>query len=450
MKRKSLIDTYLHNYSAGDTWKLTANTTDDISRVVVIPAYAEKEMLFSTLVSLAKNAPASLENTFIMCVVNNAENAAADAKENNRQTIEYLDAVIKKNHFKKIDADIELHPLLDILSEANLKLGYINASSDGLALPQNIAGVGMARKIGMDMALRLLQNSSSPCNLIISLDADTLVRENYLSAIKKFFTPSVKTAVLAYEHQMPADDRGQAAILSYEIFLRYWVLGLQYAKSPWAFHSIGSTIVTSADAYLAVRGMNKRQAGEDFYFLSKLAKTGRIDYIRETCVYPSARPSFRVPFGTGKRIQRFLSGNCEEEYRLYNPRIFRILANWLEMMKNPPARGEDEILSKARKIHPHLESFLNEAGFGALWSKIRRNAKDEKTLSRQFNDWFDGFKTLKLINVFTAEVYPMINTFEALREILSMEGFDFKLNSSQEIPPLEEQTRILRYLRAIT
>ena len=51
----------------------------------------------------------------------------------------------------------------------------------GYEIPQNTGGVGMARKIGMDMALRLLKKSSTPRNLILSLDADTLVQNNYLS-----------------------------------------------------------------------------------------------------------------------------------------------------------------------------------------------------------------------------------------------------------------------------
>ncbi len=89
------------------------------------------------------------------------------------------------------------------LSDAKLKLGYIDASSKGNEIPQNSGGVGMARKIGMDMALRLLKKNSAPRNLILSLDADTLVRNNYLSAIKNYFTSKVKTAIVAYEHQMP-------------------------------------------------------------------------------------------------------------------------------------------------------------------------------------------------------------------------------------------------------
>ena len=66
------------------------------------------------------------------------------------------------------------------------------------------------------------------------------------------------------------------------------------------------------------------------------------------------------------------------------------------------------------------------------------------------NDWFDGLKTLKLVNYFTTGVYPLVNMFGALREILSLTGHEFTLDSVEEIPPLEEQIRFLKLLRMIT
>jgi hypothetical protein len=450
MKKTSLIDNYLWKYSAEDRWKLIANDTGNISQVVVIPACAEKESLFLTLASLSQNPPASLEYSFILCVINNKDNFPPAVIEDNRQTIECLDALIKRNSMMKFK-DKTLQSLVDKVAAGRLKLGYIDASSAGNEIPREAGGVGMARKIGMDMALKLLRDSSSSLKLIISLDADTLVSENYLSVIRNHFSPHIKTAIIAYEHQLPEIPEEKAAIVCYEIFLRYWVLALKYAKSPWAFHSIGSTIVTTTESYLNVRGMNKREAGEDFYFLNKLAKTGKIHYIRQTCVYPSARPSNRVPFGTGKRIQRFLSGNREDEYVLYDPQIFKVLAEWLQFMNESLLQREDEIMDKAKQIHPLLDGFLIDNKFPLIWSKIRRNAKDEKTLSKQFKDWFDGFKTLKLINYFSREVYPCINMFEALAKIFSVSeiaGLNIPINP--EIPEIEEQIKILRYLRTIT
>ncbi len=450
MNKPFLIDTYLQNYSTVGKWNLIANNTENITQVVVIPAYAEKEMLFSTLASIAINEPSSLEHSFILCVINNKSDSPPSAITNNLDTMNYLEALVKRKPLRRSGSDEGLNHILQLLAETKLKLGYIDASSKGREVPQSVGGVGMARKIGMDAALQLLRNDSAERNLIFSLDADTLVQKNYLSVIKKYFTQKVKAAIISYEHQTPLNYEEKAAICCYEIFLRYFVLGLKYAQSPWAFHSIGSTIITSTEAYAEVRGMNKREAGEDFYFLSKLAKIGEIGYIKETCVYPSARPSTRVPFGTGSRVQRFLSGK-EQEYLLYDPQIFVILARWLELMKNPYNFSEYELLTEARRIHPKLATFLENCRFAAVWSKIRRNVKDERTLIRHFNNWFDGFKTLKLINYFTYEVYPQINMFVALNRILSLQGMaELNLNLEEKIPELEDQMKILQYLRTIT
>ncbi len=203
MKKNSLIDIYLQHYSTGEKWNLNANDTENISQVVVIPAYAEREMLFSTLASIAQNQLSSLEYSFILCVINNKGNSPPAAIKNNLQTIKYLEALVKKKSLGKFSTDREIYPLLLDLSDAKLKLGYIDASSRMNEMPQNLGGVGMARKIGMDMALRLLKKSSTPRNLILSLDADTLVQNNYLSAINNYFTQKVKTAIVAYEHKMP-------------------------------------------------------------------------------------------------------------------------------------------------------------------------------------------------------------------------------------------------------
>jgi len=450
MNKPSLLENYLEKYSAGTSWNLVAGDIENISQVVVIPAYAEKEMLFSTLSSLAQNHPSSLEYSLILCVINNKSDTPSEQVSNNQTTIEYLDALVRKKDLGKFKSDQKVYPQLLKIADTQLKLSYIDASSKGCEIPKSDGGVGMARKVGMDMGLRLLRKSCSEKKLIISLDADTLVQTNYLAEIKNYFTSKIKTAIVAYEHQMPDNYEGQAAICCYEIFLRYWVLGLKYAKSPWAFHSIGSTIVTSTDSYLKVRGMNRREAGEDFYFLNKLAKIGSIDYIRNTCVFPSARSSSRVPFGTGKAVERFLSDR-KKEYLLYDPRIFIIISQWLEFMNTAFLIREDEILIQANRINPALKLFLEDSRFADAWSKIRRNAKEEKTRRHHFHDWFDGFKTFKLIKYLTKTVYPQIDMFEALAEILTLLGISrSKINTRTNIPKLEDQMELLQYLRKIT
>jgi hypothetical protein len=450
MNRPTLYNKYLTKYGADEKWFLQTGSCDHISQIVVIPAYAEKEFLFSTLASLAYNDPSSLEDSLILCVINNKNSAPAEVKENNQQTIRCFNALIKAESLQKFNPDPVLTDLLTVLADSKIRLGYIDASSKGLEIPEKTGGVGMARKIGMDMALRLHSIRSTKPGLIYSLDADTIVQHNYLSVIKNSVVKINGAAVIAYEHQFPRKIEEQAAICCYEIFLRYWVLGLRYARSPFAFHSIGSTMVTTSEAYLKVRGMNKREAGEDFYFLNKLAKIAVMAYIKETCVYPSARSSNRVPFGTGAKVKHYLHQGTPE-YLLYDPQIFIILADWLKLMKRSYFLPEQEILAKAAIIHPALTDFLAHSDFVSVWLKIRQHTKEEIIRARQFHDWFDGFKTLKLINYFTREVYPLINMFGALHKLFSLMKINKIINvSPEENLSLQQQLNILNDLRLMT
>ncbi len=450
MKKASLLEDYLQKYACDDKWRLITHDGKDVSCAVVIPAYAEKKSLFFTLASLAKNSASSLEDTLVLCVINNRVNSPREDIKNNLETLEILASLVGKKSFDKYRVERKLHEQLTELADKKVKIGYIDAAGKGAALPPGRGGVGMARKIGMDAMLRLWQKEMPAKKLLINLDADTLVEDNYLSAIKNHFSGKVKTAVTAYAHKMPPEDAARAAICFYEIYLRYWVLGLRGAKSPYAYQAIGSTIITTTDAYLEVRGMNRRQAGEDFYFLNKLAKVGKISYLRDTRVYPSARPSLRVPFGTGKSIHNFLTA-ANQKYLLYDPRVFAVVGSWVKLMEEKSAAEIAEIKENTRRIHPCLEGFLKICRFEDNWSKISANAKSEKILVKQFHLWFDAFKTLKLINYLTREAYPQINMFTALREIRRLSGCnDFPFSERAGADSLDEQMSWLKCLREIT
>ncbi|MRR16905.1 MAG: hypothetical protein EG826_10660 [Deltaproteobacteria bacterium] len=451
MKKPSLLSDYLNKYAAGPPWKLAAENLENIGQVVVIPAYAEKELIFDTLASLAANDDAMLANTLVLSVINNKAASPAADKENNAATLGLLETLVGRGSISRCGLSGRLSDALESIADRRLRLAYVDASSPGLEIPQPLGGVGMARKIGMDMALRVLKNASSEPGAILSLDADTRVQTDYLSTVRRFFSSRrTQTGVIAYAHQMPGDDAARQAICSYEIFLRYWVLGLQYARSPYAFHSIGSTIVTTTDAYLAVRGMNRREAGEDFYFLNKLAKNGPVRQIKETVVYPSARISVRVPFGTGAAVGKRMAKQAPE-HTLYDPRIFCILKDWLALMNNSFDRSASAILALAKEIDAGLEAFLIGRGFLADWPKIRRNIKDMRTYERQFHTWFDGFETLKLINYLSKEYYPRVEQSSALRVIWQMLDEEFTGE-----PPwrnalnLEDPMNVLSHLRQRT
>jgi hypothetical protein len=308
--------------------------------------------------------------------------------------------------------------------------------------------VGTARKIGMDAALRLVDSQAAGGGVICCLDADTLVEDNYLSAFRSHFVRTCDpAAVSAYAHQKPDDPLLLAAICCYEIFLRSYVIGLSYAGSPYAFHSIGSTMACTADGYTRVRGMNRRQAAEDFHFLNKLRKIGKIGTMTETTVFPSSRPSGRVPFGTGKSVVRFLAGGTDE-YRLYDPRVFVILKEWLAAMETDPDRAPETILCRADHIHARLGEYLRLSRFVEDWTVIRRNSRDAGHLRRQFHVWFDGLKTLKLVHHLSRSGFPSVPMFDDLNEFYALCGRTLSREISPgTVPELDVQCRILEELR---
>lgn len=444
------VEKYLERFGGSHRRFVASAPGSPVDQAVIIPALAEVDSLFDTLVSLSRNPPEDMARTLILCVINNRRPGVAHPDDivQNQKTMARLDGLMHQRHHESIGVRDEMSIQDQMIRNACPNLAYVDASSDGMEMPTREGGVGMARKLGMDMALRLFHYDSPGVKLLFSLDADTRVESNYLSEVRRFFEARKnKSAVVSYAHRLDGDQDVQAAICCYEIFLRYYTLGLRFARSPYSYHTIGSTMICTADSYAAVRGMNRREAGEDFYFLNKLAKLGDVGKIHGTQVHPSARPSSRVPFGTGRRVIRFLE-NRQNEYLLYHPGIFMILKQWLEMMCIGSDGDTNSLLSRAAAIHPLLASFLERHHFCELWPRIRRNYCRGNDLPRHFHIWFDSFKTLKLVHFLTEEGFPPVDMFKALNDMLGLIGEPYPGEISDGMTPsFSEQLKILHFLR---
>ena len=93
-------------------------------------------------------------------------------------------------------------------------LGIVDAYSKGLELPAKHAGVGLSRKIGMDLILPHLATQDS---LIFCTDADSLVSNHYINKVKEYFdTNNASTAVVGFRHLESADSNLEKAIRQYE------------------------------------------------------------------------------------------------------------------------------------------------------------------------------------------------------------------------------------------
>jgi hypothetical protein len=369
------VDRYLARQSVQGPWRLAGRRRDVYRGAVVIPSLAEGTSLMATLDSLAGNPPSVTERFLVVVVFNRGEQTGdAERQQNERDLLSYQ----------------------ALAETATLDLAWIDATRDSLAMPAAQAGVGFARKLGMDLVLPVLDWSADP--LLICLDADTLVEEHYLSAIEQHYQHSrCGAAVVKFRHQASADAQGQAAIDRYELFLRSYVYGLALAGSPYAFQTVGSTMTCRARSYVRCGGMNRRKAGEDFYFLQKLAKTDGLEAITATTVYPQARVSARVPFGTGRSMARLLAGD-KAGVLFYPVTAFQILATWLQSVEDKIMAAPEDLLVGAERISPALVGYLTGLDALKAWSRIQKTHANRTRRLAAFHGWFDGFRTLRLIH----------------------------------------------------
>ncbi|MDD2854952.1 MAG: glycosyltransferase family A protein, partial [Desulfuromonadaceae bacterium] len=305
------ITAYLKKRGAGSLWVIEGLSSRTFSGAVVIPSLAESATLPETLESLSHNPPELLERFLILVVVNQRTDASVEEKRDNMFTLSKLP-------FWK-----ELYRLHN--------LSWVDAASVGKELRVG-DGVGLARKIGLDLSLKFLDYGQRD-PILICLDSDTLVQPNYLPSLSAHFSSSsAGGGIIPYCHRKADEPAGQSAIDRYELFLRAYVLGLQIAGSPYAFHTVGSAMACRASVYVSSGGMNRRLAGEDFYFLQQVFKTSGIEEVRGTLVSPSPRSSNRVPFGTGRSVGDMLKDG-ESRLMFYHPSVYSIVGDWIECAK---------------------------------------------------------------------------------------------------------------------
>jgi len=285
-------------------------------------------------------------------------------------------------------------------------------------LAKKSSGVGVARKIGMDEAMRRLVSVGRANGIIASLDADCHVSANYFTGLLHAFStrPDMHAATTAYAHRMTEldDVRHRQAIVCYELFLRYIELGWSFAGLPYAFTAIGSCFAVRANACARHHGMNKRQAGEDFYFLHKLARERPLGHIPDVSVYPSARMSSRTPFGTGQAVSDWYHSK-QSTWQVCAPTAFaelKQMSGSLDQLFNI----DTEIW--LRSLPEPLQMYLQSCGIEQAVAGMRTNAASPASFRSRFFFWFDGLKAWRYVN--QQAVIPVEQSLVGLMQMLGI------------------------------
>jgi hypothetical protein len=245
-------------------------------------------------------------------------------------------------------------------------------------------------------------------------------------------------------------QRYWSALTDYELWLRYYVAGLAWAGSSYAYPSIGSLLAFDALSYARIRGFPKRMAGEDFYFQNKLAKIGRMVMLQGQPVKLLTRASTRVPFGTGQGTITIDELNSNGEiYTVYHPLVFDFLKGfhnavqgWFDDvgLNNQQRQSRllillDECLAKQKESSVNhqvwLQGLVTELQLFKNLAAAEKRSKSIQGAQQQFNDWFDGFRTLKLIHRLRDDLYGSLPLMEALQHSIFLQAPDLNVGKDK-------------------
>ena len=410
--QKDVIAKYLKTYAEPEA-ALGTRLQCHTEHVLVIPAQDESISLLEGIQPALYTVSEQGQRALCIIVVNATDTHDSLVQKRNTELIHAL-----RDHGPTVPLHTQNETPCWHTRASGFDLVVVDRNSTGFRLPSN-QGVGLARKIGCDLALTALRDGTNRSPLIHMTDCDVRLPSDYFDVA----VPAACAALIyRFSHKSSGHSLIDDAHAKYEAFLRYYVLGLQHAGSPYAFHTIGSCIAVTPTAYAAVRGVPKRQAGEDFYLLNKLAKVGQLHTANSSPVTIQARTSLRVPFGTGQATNEIVRNS--DTYKIYDPTIFDLIKTWCNSLE---AINGTRVNAAYETVRCRAESVLDSVdqqrlrtaleAIGAPDAIMTAAAQSPTAAIRQkwLTDWFDAFRTLKLVHALRQTGLPDIPWFQALK-----------------------------------
>ena len=357
MTSRHAIERYLDRYGEPEAHQMPPLAAR-YDNVLTVPCYDEPPQCVGDLLG-------RLDASALVILVVNAP-SDADAKARHRTEA-----------FWRTLGGIDDEPFHFSRWRQQLDLLAVNRAAPVRLIPRR-QGVGLARKIAADMACALIAAGRINSPWIRMTDADAELPADYFAHVPG----DPGCALHPFRHEAPAELAD--AMRLYELHLRYYVNRLGWAGSPYAFHTIGSTISIHADTYAKVRGVPKRNAGEDFHLLNKSAKVAPIYRLSHPEIRLKARLSTRVPFGTGPALNR-MTGH--DRPLSYAPESFNRLAEVIAHIDG------------AAPLSNESAALLEELGYPRFRSQAQRQHRRPETLRKSTHEWFDGLRTLRFIHL---------------------------------------------------
>lgn len=430
MKNIKAIQKYLDTYAESEARQsLNISWQCSYKNALVIPVYREKHTFLDQLLkniarrtkeeSLCRNNKSPQKSFLLTLIINQPSNISAEASklahEKNTALLEHIrstytlkDTIENLSYFQTFN---------------NFDLVTVDRFSEKRQIPEK-QGVGLARKIGADIASELIHSQIIEIPLIFSSDADSELPRNYFELANRQIKEK-RYAALIYDFKHVQNNKSENplclhATKVYEACIKLYANELAKSGSPYGYCTLGSCLAISFEHYCLTRGFPKRSGGEDFYLLNKLRKLDDILSLKNSQIKINARTSKRVPFGTGPATEKLMdtlaSGKLPKYYSLETFKYLKALLSYFNVRTAPSSYQNLKASIKIGMIRQPTSGLslsimfeaLDAIGINSFFEHVSKQNIDETKIKTEFNNWFDAFKTLKFIHHLSNKAFPKI------------------------------------------
>ena len=324
---------------------------------------------------------------------------------------------------------IDRHRIMEVNKHLIIAL---DRYSPGHEIPRK-QGVGLARKIGMDIGAMLYYQQKLTSPWLHTSDADAVLPKDYFFATQM---QNIGACLYPFTHiQHDASNEVHRNTLLYELSLHSYVLGLSQTSSPFAYHTVGSTIAIHVEAYYQTRGFPKRSAAEDFYMLNKLVKTATVTSLKGPTIHLSSRESMRTPFGTGQSVAALCQNPNKNPRIFYSSTHFSTVSDIISVAKLKFSNSLNSC-TLPQNIPDKIKQSLPK-----VLEKISQTYSDPYQRMQHFYEWFDAGKILQCTNHLKNAQLPLL-TFEEWIKELQKDSDEFTFGTA--ITELEALAKMMR------
>ena len=394
---------YLASYAEPESRSPALDRIEKVSALLVIPAYRERP---DFLLRLDERQFSFIDKLLVILVSNHPSDLSGDKLETAVKCHLNLLNILPKASWT--DGILSFYRLtnIDVLLVSKIKDDALNPKK----------ATGLARKIGADIGLALINSGKCSMRWIYNTDADANLPLDYFKVSTRV-PKSTAGIIYPFQHVGLPGKLLEATGL-YEKRLVNYVAGLKFAGSPYAHQTLGSTIAVNGESYANIRGFPQKSAAEDFYLINKLVKQGSVESLEEPIIELESRVSDRIPFGTGPAVASLLRSTTPKQERIfYHPEVFSVLKEFLSAFNRTQKAFQNMNLSaEARNAAKQIDidSFLKHVESQNLQGDHYR---------KHFHLWFDAFRTLKFLHWLRDNHFPDVS-------YMQLQALDFEYQST--------------------